>query len=47
MSGDGVSAPEVMAEGLRAAVGALDGLVGRLDVEDILGEIFASFCIGK
>jgi tRNA modification GTPase len=42
-----MSAPEVIAEGLRAAVGALDGLVGRLDVEDILGEIFASFCIGK
>ena len=47
MSGDGVSAPEVMAEGLMAAVGALDGLVGRLDAEDILGEIFAAFCIGK
>jgi tRNA modification GTPase len=28
-------------------VRALDVLVGRIDVEQILGEIFASFCIGK
>ena len=38
---------EVAAEHLRQAVRALDALVGRVDVDDLLGEIFASFCIGK
>lgn len=38
---------ELIADELRQAIRALDGLVGRVDVEDILGEIFASFCIGK
>ena len=38
---------ELAAEHLRAAVRALDTLVGRVDVDDLLGEIFASFCIGK
>ena len=38
---------ELAAEHLRQAVLALDALVGRVDVDDLLGEIFASFCIGK
>lgn len=38
---------ELAAEHLRQAVRALDVLVGRVDVDDLLGEIFASFCIGK
>ena len=38
---------ELAAEGLRGAVFALDTVVGRVDVEDLLTEIFASFCIGK
>lgn len=38
---------EIAADGLRRAIRALDALVGRVDVEDLLGEIFASFCIGK
>jgi len=38
---------ELAAEHLRQAVRALDALVGRVDVDDLLGEIFASFCIGK
>lgn len=41
------SRPELVAESLRRAIRALDVLVGRVDVEDLLGEIFASFCIGK
>lgn len=41
------SRPELVAEALRRAIRALDVLVGRVDVEDLLGEIFASFCIGK
>jgi len=38
---------ELLAEELRTAIRALDSLVGRVDVEDILDEIFSSFCIGK
>ncbi|MBN8631214.1 MAG: tRNA uridine-5-carboxymethylaminomethyl(34) synthesis GTPase MnmE [Rhodobacterales bacterium] len=43
----GDSRVELAAEHLRQAVRALDALVGRVDVDDLLGEIFASFCIGK
>lgn len=38
---------EIAADFLRAALRQLDALVGRVGVEDILGEIFSSFCIGK
>ncbi len=38
---------ELIAENLRIAVRALGSLVGRVDVEDLLDEIFSSFCIGK
>lgn len=38
---------DLIAEELRAAIGSLDTLVGRVDVEDLLDEIFVSFCIGK
>lgn len=38
---------ELAAENLRTAIRALDSLVGRVDVENILDEIFSSFCIGK
>lgn len=41
------SAAEFVAADLRRAMKALDLLVGRLDVENLLDEIFASFCIGK
>lgn len=41
------SAAELVAADLRRAARALDVLVGRLDVENLLDEIFASFCIGK
>ena len=39
--------PELLAESLRAAAAALARLVGRIDVEEVLGAIFARFCIGK
>ncbi|NND20103.1 MAG: tRNA uridine-5-carboxymethylaminomethyl(34) synthesis GTPase MnmE [Silicimonas sp.] len=39
--------PELVAEELRKAIAALDSLVGRVDVEHLLDEIFSSFCIGK
>jgi tRNA modification GTPase len=38
---------DLAAEELRTAVRALDSLVGRVDVENVLDEIFASFCLGK
>ncbi|EAQ23375.1 tRNA uridine-5-carboxymethylaminomethyl(34) synthesis GTPase MnmE [Roseovarius sp. 217] len=38
---------EIAAEELRVAIRALDSLVGRIDVETVLDEIFASFCLGK
>ena len=38
---------ELAAEELRSAIRALDSLVGRVDVESLLDEIFLSFCIGK
>lgn len=46
LSGDPVVL-ELRAEELRQAAQALGRLTGRIDVEDVLGEIFASFCIGK
>ena len=41
------SAAELVAADLRRAARALDVLVGRVDVENLLDEIFSSFCIGK
>ncbi|MBQ1202333.1 MAG: 50S ribosome-binding GTPase, partial [Loktanella sp.] len=38
---------DLIAEDLRAAIRAVDSLVGRVDVEQVLDEIFSSFCIGK
>jgi tRNA modification GTPase len=39
--------PELRAEDLRRAAQALGRLTGAVDVEDVLGEIFGRFCIGK
>lgn len=39
--------PELVAEALRAGLDALGEIVGRTDVEDLLGRIFSTFCIGK
>uniref|UniRef100_A0A9E7ZK39 tRNA modification GTPase MnmE n=1 Tax=Bosea sp. NBC_00436 TaxID=2969620 RepID=A0A9E7ZK39_9HYPH len=38
---------ELLAEDMRLAVVALERLVGRIDVEDVLDRLFAGFCIGK
>ncbi len=46
-AGQGGSDFELVAEDLRGAVAALAGLVGRIGTEDVLGAIFARFCIGK
>lgn len=42
-----VDGPELLAEDLRCAIRALESLIGKIDVEDVLGEIFSRFCIGK
>ncbi len=39
--------PEVIATEIRVALNALEGILGHIGVEDLLGEIFSSFCIGK
>lgn len=44
---EGAMRSEFAAADLRTAVRCLEGLVGRIGVEDLLGEIFSSFCIGK
>jgi len=38
---------DIGAEELRRAIRSLESLVGRIDVENLLDEIFASFCLGK
>ncbi|HEX7238300.1 MAG TPA: tRNA uridine-5-carboxymethylaminomethyl(34) synthesis GTPase MnmE, partial [Gammaproteobacteria bacterium] len=38
---------ELAAEHLRSAQTALSELTGELTSDDLLGEIFATFCIGK
>ncbi|POR45469.1 tRNA uridine-5-carboxymethylaminomethyl(34) synthesis GTPase MnmE [Bosea psychrotolerans] len=38
---------ELLAEEVRLAVTALERLVGRIDVEDVLDQLFSGFCIGK
>ena len=38
---------DLVGEDVRLAIRSLDGIVGRVDVEDVLGRIFSSFCIGK
>ncbi|MBW6505485.1 MAG: tRNA uridine-5-carboxymethylaminomethyl(34) synthesis GTPase MnmE [Rhodobacteraceae bacterium] len=45
--GRGPERAEFAAEDIGAATRALESLVGRVDVEHLLDDIFASFCIGK
>ncbi len=47
MVDDAEANPEFVAEEIRTAVRALDSLIGRVDIENVLDEIFASFCLGK
>ena len=39
--------PELFAEELRLAQRALDEITGEFSADDLLGEIFSRFCIGK
>ena len=43
---DGAGAEFISIE-LREAMGAIGEIAGRIDTEELLGEIFSSFCIGK
>ena len=38
---------EIIGEYLRQANRCLERIIGNIDVEEVLGNIFASFCIGK
>ncbi|MBB94715.1 MAG: tRNA uridine-5-carboxymethylaminomethyl(34) synthesis GTPase MnmE [Rhodobacteraceae bacterium] len=38
---------DIAAEELRGAIRSLESLVGRVDVENLLDEIFSRFCLGK
>ena len=38
---------DISAEHLRRAIRSLEALIGRVDVENYLDEIFSSFCLGK
>jgi tRNA modification GTPase len=44
---EGALPAPVAAVHVRAAVGALDDLIGAVDVEEVLGRVFATFCVGK
>jgi tRNA modification GTPase len=40
-------ATELVAEEIRLATRAVGHITGRVDVEDLLDKLFATFCIGK
>jgi tRNA modification GTPase len=39
--------PVLAAHHVREAAGALDELLGAIDVDEVLARVFASFCVGK
>ena len=41
------ASPEMSGDDLRRAAEALSRVTGAIGVEDILGEVFSTFCIGK
>ncbi len=38
---------EIVSDLIQGAIRSMDEVVGRIGVEDVLGEIFSNFCIGK
>jgi tRNA modification GTPase len=42
-----LDAPEAVAHHLRAALTALGELVGQISPDDVIGRVFATFCVGK
>lgn len=47
MVGAGPEHYDIAAEEMRVAIRSLEVVVGRVDVENLLDEIFSSFCLGK
>ena len=47
MVGAGPDHYDIAAEEIRIAIRSLEAVVGRVDVENLLDEIFSSFCLGK
>lgn len=45
--GTGPDQYDIAAEEIRITIRSLEALVGRVDVENLLDEIFSSFCLGK
>ena len=43
----GERAPEILSEHLRQANRNLERILGKIDIEEVLGRIFSKFCIGK
>lgn len=41
------SPSELVSEDIRSGLRALERLIGRVGTEDVLGEVFATFCVGK
>ena len=46
-AGEHFGRPELFAEELRLAQGQLNSITGEFAADDLLGEIFSRFCIGK
>jgi tRNA modification GTPase len=42
-----INQSEIVAENLRMAQDALSAVTGEFTPDDLLGEIFSKFCIGK
>ncbi len=42
-----IEEPELVALGLRTALDALGELIGDISPDDVLGRVFATFCVGK
>ncbi|WP_108836858.1 tRNA uridine-5-carboxymethylaminomethyl(34) synthesis GTPase MnmE [Tateyamaria sp. Alg231-49] len=45
--GNGPDQYDIVAEEIRSAIRSLEALVGHIGVENLLDEIFSSFCLGK
>lgn len=45
--GDGLLTADIASEELRLAVGAMARITGRVDVEQVLDDVFRHFCVGK
>ena len=42
-----LESPELLADALRHAVDALEQILGRVTSDDVIGRVFATFCVGK